>query len=89
MNGGKDALLKYLKTIDRNRLGVFKDAEVNNAFHYAFFCCPWRPKLQEDKKETQVFQELQAAGAAPDAPNVMGFSYRQVCEALEEFLPAR
>jgi len=89
MYAGSAALLKYIKTIDGEQLAAFRDAGDNNALHYAFFRCPWHSNIQADEQERLVFQELQAAGVDPKAPNKMGFSYRQVCEELENYLLRR
>ncbi len=67
----------------------FRDKAGNNAWHYFFFRNPLFNPSQEDPDlslESDIYQFLLKYGCSPDTPNAMGFSYRQIHEAMGKYL---
>lgn len=67
----------------------FRDKAGNNAWHYFFFRNPlYRPscKTGYDVFEYDNYKFLVDYACAPDTPNDMGFSYNQICQAMETYL---
>ena len=67
-------------------IAKFRDSAGNNVLHYAFFKAPWHPETQAGEWGAELFHNLYEYGVDPDAPNNMGFSYRQICQELENYL---
>ena len=81
-----EILLREIYEMDKNALADFRDKMGNNALHCAFFRTPWHPETQKEAGEFDLISTLQAYGVNPDAPNNMGYSYRQISQGLQKYL---
>ena len=79
-------LLREIYEMDKNAIADFRDKAGNNALHCAFFRTPWHPETQKAAGEFDLISTLVSYGVNPDAPNNMGYSYRQISQGLEKYL---
>ena len=89
-SGLLEYMLLRIEDIYRGAVASFKDSAGNNVLHYAFFRAPWHPEEQEDKQEAGLFATLREFyGVSADAPNAMGFTYRQLTQGMEDYLAGK
>lgn len=88
-SGNLFLILHGLLSNNSNALAEFRDKAGNNVWHYFFFRNPLFQapgRTFYEKEDLDNYQILLDHGCSPDEPNNMGYSYRQLDQAMQKYL---